>query len=476
VSAGNLSPTNFQDYSVTLPADEVAAGDTLEILFFGLPNPSPGDYHTVLIDNVRLQANLTPPIQPPPPVSGIPAWWCAEYGLNPNDTNMPSADPAGDTLSNAEKYYCGLDPNVAYTVTDALTLSGAAGVTNLGTWTVDGNDLYAVDRRGQVDYTFNVTAGDTYRLQVLGTQNCPITTGAFDLRLSIDGQFMARCSLAAAYGTNGLVRCFTPFLRPGAHTVSIFWENAASLTSLRLKSVTLQSIAGPDTNGNGIKDWVEAELALNNTVITTNATSFTSTAFIQGNASFAGLVSISCSPDSGSTNFPGSAGPNNLWYANAPLSATGTNVVTIAFESGALVLTQQVVWTPRNLLAGGSITIRQGDSLLLTAQPIAGPGIGSLIITVGTNQVSTPASQPLPYQFTQPGVVTVTGTVNDQNGAPQTGSLSVNVVGYAFPAAPACLAGQPRGWAWPMCHPKRASIPTRGCSSSRPRWPTMAPG
>jgi hypothetical protein len=446
VQAGNLSADRFKDYSVTVPASQVVAGDSLVVLFFGLGNPIPGNNHTVLLDNVRLQANMgsTNDVSPAA-TSGIPAWWCAQYGLNPDDTNMPAADPDGDTLSNAEEYHCGLDPYDSNTVTDALTLNGAAGVASLGAWTTNGDNLDAVDRRGQVDYTFNVTVGDEYRLQVEGTQNGPVGTGPFNLRLSVDGQFVARRTLTAAYGVSGFVHCFTPFLPPGVHTVSIFWDNAANRTSLRIKTVKLQSIAGPDTNGNGIKDWVEAELARDNT-IATNTASFTSPACVEGTASFPGLTVVSCSPDGNATNFPVRFGPDNGWFANTLLSTSGPTALTVAFESASLVVTQQVTWVSRNLLDGGSISIRQGDSLLLTAQPASGSATGTLVISVGTNQVSTPAGQPLPYQFDQTGVYTVIGTVNDQNGVPQTGSLSVQVVSYTFPFIPACVANQSRYW------------------------------
>ena len=42
--------------------------------------------------------------------------------------------------------------------------------------------------------------------------------------------------------------------------MKVFWDDAASFSSLRLKEVRLEKIGGPDSNGNGITDWVEAML------------------------------------------------------------------------------------------------------------------------------------------------------------------------------------------------------------------------
>ena len=53
--------------------------------------------------------------------NGIPDWWEALYGLNPEDPTNTTNHPSGDLLNFGQKYFCGLDPLTPDTDGDGLS-------------------------------------------------------------------------------------------------------------------------------------------------------------------------------------------------------------------------------------------------------------------------------------------------------------------------------------------------------------------
>lgn len=345
---------------------------------------------------------------------------------------------------------------------DATVIAAAQGTNLLGQWLVDGNDLVAQNRRGSVDYNFNVSGADVYRLQIEGTQDLPIMTSSnFDLVLSLDGVRLGRFTLTAPYGVSGALDVFTPYLLSGAHTLRVFWDNAQSYTELRLQRVRVQTGLGADTDGDGIKDWVEQYIAsqsgLNNTNSVIN--SYTSPFCIEGRDPYLSLMQLNLEgSDSKITQLrPLSAGAGR-WFADVPLSAYANSQVILqaSYQNGALMESRTLQWTPINVLDGswngGSITIRKGDRLLLNALP-AGAADGGLRITVGTNVYTGKTFQPIACGFPTPGAYTVKGTYLSSSGTLQSGALTVFVVGHDFTTKPACWVGMERLWDIPTIAP-----------------------
>ena len=145
--------------------------------------------------------------------------------------------------------------------------------------------------------------------------------------------------------------------------------------------------------------------------------------------------------------------PNNGWYANVPLASTNFTSAVVSFENGAVINTQQIQWVASNILNGGNLIIRQGDSLLLKAAP-AGATNGCVMVAIGSNTVMTMTSPLTPsvYQFTTAGTYTVRGIYTSQQGVTQGGLLTVQVVGFSFTnnvpqnTKPDCAVNQSRTW------------------------------
>jgi hypothetical protein len=361
-------------------------------------------------------------------------------------------DVMGDltTLSSGGTLGSALQSVNASSFSDFVVLTGSQALTNkLGQWMQVGTDLICTNRRGAVDYEFNTSQADLFKLQIIGTQAQPRSlANDFDLVLSMDGVGLKHHHLKASYGVDGTVECFTPFLPAGTHTLRIYWDNAASYTSLRLKEIHVQTGAGPDDDGNGIKDWVDSLVHSQSGLDFTNATlnSFVSPFCVEGSDPYLSLMQFNVQGSQGQTPQIWPA-PNNRWFANVALPGDQNTplVFNVAFQNGAVSQWRQIQWKPINLLTTTNVnwTIRAGDSLLLGAKPLQGTN-APVCLTVGTNQRNTTANNPIPIRFVNPGTFTVTGTYT--GAVVRSGSITVNVVGYQFPNNPDAWALNERLW------------------------------
>jgi hypothetical protein len=386
---------------------------------------------------------------------GIPDGWELQHGLNPQ-VNDAAGDADGDGISNLDEYRMGTDPQVPNTSSDAVVLTGSQATTNrLGQWTVDGTDIYAVDRRGYVEYALNVTTADIYRLEVEAAENGFIQdTNTFDLALSVDGENLGRCTLTALSTGTGKVDVLTPWLPTGTHIARVFWDNPANAKSLRIKFVRLQTLAGADTNGDGRKDWVESVLASDNGITTAGSpiTSYVSPACIEGRVLFLSIMTvIALAPGGTTTNVAVHHAPDDAWYANVPLTSNTNTALTVSYENGGLVETKNIQWVAKNLLDGGNLTIRKGDSVLFIAAP-SGAANGAVTITMGATQYSTTPNAPVAQLFSAAGTFTVSGSFNDGNQN-LSGSINVTVLEHNFATNPDCWVGKPRIWDVPNVPP-----------------------
>jgi hypothetical protein len=486
-STGQQLVPQSQLYSQPTDTDGNGLPDRWQMHYFGHlgvdPNADPD--HDGL-SNLQEYLHNTNPTNADTDGDGMPDGWEVAHCLNPT-FNDAGEDPEQDGLSNLQKYLLGINPNSADTggpdglpyglvydylgvnptnlnglVIEAVVVNGSQATNLQGRWQVDGNDIYALSRRGAVEFNLTVSNADKYVLKVIGTQNVPNSLeSGFSLVISIDGESTGHRTLNATYGTNGVVDIVTPYLTAGTHTVRVFWDGAADDSSLRIKQVKLLSVAGPDTNGDGIKDWVEKMLADESGLDFTNLviSSYMSPVCLEGRDPYLSMMNVNIGRIT--NNIPVRHNAGLRWFANVPLSAQSNTVLTVSYQNGGRIEQRSLQWQPVNLLSATNLTIRTGDSLLLTAQPDGSPN-STLSVTVGTQQFTGRTAQPLAYGFTNAGVFTVTGTYAPGGKASQSGSITVTVVGYNFTNYPAAWLGYQRVW-------DLANVPTGVVMQADPR-------
>ena len=392
-------------------------------------------------------------------------------------TDLLDADTDNDGLSDSEESFYGSDPlnadsdgdgildgvEAKETLTDVLSaefdgssttivvIPGAQTNAVAGEWEVDGTQIVATGRRGYVEYLMDFPEQDLYCLNINAAHiwhksTCspaePVDTSAF--LIYVDGIFVGEYEFVSADGVYEDIQAFLPVLDAGEHTIRVFWENVYSRLNVQISELELLSLGGPDSDGNGIKDWVETSLHAMAGVDAVT-TSYISPACVEGNARYVSLVSI----DGGITNIPPeikqSAG--DRWYANLPLNDDGVTTAAASFQNGALNVPFYIDWVSYNLAThnGETLTIREGDSLKLEVRPLDSTG-GRFTLTSFGQEYTSANTRPITFTFPDAGTYVFEGDFCKGNTHSYS-SVTIEVLAGSFPdEQPACLIGKEREW------------------------------
>jgi regulation of enolase protein 1 (concanavalin A-like superfamily) len=321
---------------------------------------------------------------------------------------------------------------------DAVTVPGAGAIPLTGKWGKVDTSIYCAGLQGSVEFAVEAPEADLYRLQIFGRDHykrpAPLN---FSLQVFIDGEFAGPLELFSANAGEGVASCYTPWLTKGAHTVRVVWINPFVGVNLRIERLVLQRLGGPDRDGDGRKDWVQALLDSRNGIDETTLVSRVSPACLEGFA--ANPAAVSLQPPVGVRR-----GVDSRWFANVPLSPDGPVPITVGFDSGSSSAARNLVWARTNVLKTPSVILRKGDSLLLTAVPASGAASGPATLTIqgAPAPLSVPAGAAVPYQFTQRGVFTVKGAL--AGAAPATGTMTVTVLDDTLPQESAAWQNRTR--------------------------------
>lgn len=412
------------------------------------------------LTNLEEYHNFTNPLVADTDGDGMLDGWELAHALNPRDPSDANQDPDHDGLTTLQEYQAGTDPNNSDSDHDGLDdglelqigtnplqsdiqsistvqqISGAEAVSSAGQWTIDGTNFLAIGR-GWADYSINLPQADCYRLEIAGfSGNALDNDHTFELQIWVDGEDLGRDILHGDTVTHGTVSRLLPWLKPGAHRVRIFWDNALYQRSFKIAALRLQTLDGPDANENGIKDWVEQRMqAVCGVDGQTNKTSYVSPAFIEGRGRYLSMMRFP-------TNTQPHIGTDGRWFANVPLSREAAISLVSSFENDGLITTNSIVWTALNILDSDDITIRQGDALLLIAQTT-----NSTLMQMQVSDITnyTGACQGIPCTFSQAGDFVVTGGLTDGN-TQQSKSITVHVLPATADTSSAAWLNKPRDW------------------------------
>lgn len=322
---------------------------------------------------------------------------------------------------------------------------GASTNGSLGAWAIDGAGIYSTGIRGFLDYSVTTTADDAYRIEIEGREhNYRDPPLEMPIEVSIDGEALGRLNLPYGPQTNGMLHCFTPFIRAGSHSIRLAWDNVDPRRSLYVQAVRLQSLTTPNDPSSGLRAWVANRLIAQSGIESCPATSLVSPACIEGRGQYLSMMTILAGPLGQLTPAGVQHGAGYRWYVNVPLAASNATIIAAAYQNGALIETNQITWQPCNLLSvTNNVVIRQGDSLLLSASP-EGLSEGEVVIAIGGTTLTTDALTPVPYQFNQPGSFIVTGSYVGSTNA--VGSTLVTVVGASLESSPIARVFHARYW------------------------------
>ena len=409
----------------------------------------------------------------------LPDDWEVANGLDPKDNG--SSDPSqggfgdldGDGLTNAEEYQAGTRADLTDTDNDGVsdydevklfgtnslvgdvapfqsvqTVLGSAYTASQGAWLKQGTAVRNSGVRGWVEYEISAPTAGLYLLDLaMGPHGGGLLSSDYEVIFSIGGTQVERVEVEVENGETGNARILSPWLQAGTHTVRIFNDNALTFRQVIFEDLEVLSAQGTDGNGDGTPDWVTLRLQEQNGIDRPTQKSKVSPVQIQGRVKFADLMTL---PNGGGLNL--SAG--DRWYVDMDLSSGATTNFDVIFENGGLVESQSVLWTSTNLLVEAAITLRKGDSLLLTAHPEGEVPKGSdkVNLNLEGQSYSFEGNNPMEYQFNNAATHKVALIYQKGEGnsrSRQKKIITITVLEAPDVLSPVCVPGHFRPWDLP---------------------------
>ena len=428
----------------------------------------------------------TNPIDPDTDGDGIPDAWELQNGLIPYVADaVPDTD--GDGLSNYEEYLAGTSPNLADTDGDGLddfqelriahtnplvvdidgaapvqvgdAVAGSLATATSGSWGVDGDTLFARERAGSATYTLTVPTPAPSALAVTVEQYNALTVqSAFDIALAIDGVFIARCVTDAPRGSPRDALFFLPALEPGPHTFKITWHNWRANTFLAIRGLRFLVYDGPDTDENGLADWIDNRAAAATTVEDLPLTSLVSPLCVEGADFWRDVLHVSAQHPTNTVVLPVIPTIGEGFYVDVPLDPEGQSVVVSLDDRGDH--TFPVAWEALDILANDfaqdALAIRRGDALRLAGSNGLDTAV-AIYRAEGTNAwlavTNFTATAAVPYAFETEGAYLVEAVCASNPACVGFARIDVTESAFAAPR-PAVSMGLPRTWPCPRLDPE----------------------
>lgn len=361
------------------------------------------------------------------------------------NTAANSADSDGDGVSDYDEIHffgSAILANSIGAFTPVATLAGDAYSDSFGDWSKQDGKARQSGRRGSVTYPLTVQKSGIHALKFTISS---IVDGAkneqHDFHLKLNGLHLAYKTITILPDGTSTLAILTPWLHAGeTYSLELFVDNSYNHRRVSIDGLAILAAGGIDSNGNATPDWTEIRVNDLNGLDTPGVIhSKTSPAVIEGKAAYTGLIV---------TNAPAPvAAPSGRFFTEVPLTQGAPTELDFGFENQALSQTATVHWLPTNLLQDTGITVREGDSLLLTAFADAeNAGLENYSYTLDGVTVTATADQPTAQLFETPGSHAIAFTHTAADGTVTTSNASVTVLAKSNIEAPVCIVGYPRTW------------------------------
>jgi F5/8 type C domain/PA14 domain len=350
--------------------------------------------------------------------------------------------------------------------TPVLTLNGDAYTANFGEWERVNSTARQNCRRGSVSYPLTVPKSGVYAAKITITSTLDgAKSEQYEFDVRMNGKRVAYKTVNILPNGTGTLALLTPWLKAGeGYQLEVFVNNAYNFRRVSIDQLQILAAGGVDSNGNDTPDWVEIRQHQSNGFDQTVILSKTSPATVEGNAQHLAFLTTNGTIVT--------QAPNDRFFTDIPLAPSATTTLNFAFENGAVTQTATVQWLPTNLLQETSITLRQGDSLLLTAcQNAQNANQENYSITANGQTYEGTADQPSQVTFQSPGSNVIQLIHNGSSIEPTTRSINVTVLPLVQIPAPLCIVGYPRSWS----HPNLPVGSTLQFDQHVKRWKEAAP-
>ena len=334
-----------------------------------------------------------------------------------------------------------------------------------GKWVSGGErGIFCQEGHGTLDFPLEIESSGLYRalVETAPSMNYGGTGVVTDqLAVDLDGKHLDTLTIQPRPDGMSEFPVILPALDEGTHTLSLRYFSPRAARSLPIKKVRIEkiSIAEVRTKKRFLfgqktvsEDKTNVLLEKRNQLPSGQIESAVSPAFIEGKALFPAWVT---GQDSDREGLNIQVGISKGWFANVPLRENENTQVIFRAENGNVTSDLKIAWKPTNILDGGKIILRKGDSLRLIAES---GGSSDYQIAIGEEQVTAAKSDSYVVKFDRPGINLVTATAPGKSQPD--GLLQVEVVDAKFDGEPVALTGRRRTWTNPQLDLAKVTLTT----------------
>lgn len=359
-------------------------------------------------------------------------------------TRANAVDSDGDSVSDYDEvnfYSSNALANDIGAFIPVATLNGDAYISNFGEWEKSAGTARQNCRRGSITYPITVPANGVHSLKFsISSINSGNGNDQYDFDIKLNGKRISYKSITILPSGTSTLAVLTPWLNAGeTYQLELFVDNAHNFRRVSIDQLQILAAGGTDSNDNHTPDWVEIRLRATNGFDSPTQYSKTSPATVEGKCKYPELLNTN--------EVTITRAPNGRFFTEVSLSPEVPSNLDFTFENGAVDETATIQWLPTNLLLESNLTIRQGDSLLLTAfNDAENASLESYNITVNGQVFTGTADRPNQVVFNTAGTTTIQLTHTAANAFVTNRILTFTVLPKVTLGSPLCVTGYSRLW------------------------------